>query len=123
MPKFISKITGEEITANGQKRNITSQFLVDDSGNILHDKSREEDAEGVARRIEVESFKVAIRKGIAIRKLDENGKMKYEKLFWEEFPGTMDQAEEELKDEIKMRAEIDKEYREKLKKVGAKKEK
>lgn len=121
MARYISKITGKEITANGSERNITKQFLCDEHGNILHDKSREDDAEGVNRRIEVESFKNALRLGLELRKLDENGKMRYEKLFWEEFPGTMDQAEEEMKDELKAKAEIEKEYKEKMKKVTNKK--
>lgn len=124
MARFISKITGEEITANGTKRNVTKQFLCDEHGNILHDKAREDDAEGVNRRIEVEAFKAAIRLGEVVRKEETvNGVKKwvYQKLFWEEFPGTIDQAESEMAEEMKAKAEIEKEYKEKLKKIAVKK--
>jgi len=110
MAKYVSKIVGEEITANGTKRNVTKLFLCDEKGNILHDKAREDDAEGVNRRIEVEAHKHAIREGAVLRTKDEKGKWAYNGLFHEEFSGSIDQAEAEIKDELKMRAEIEAEF-------------
>ena len=121
MAKYISKIEGTETLANGQKRNVTKLYLVDEDGTILHDKSFEDDAPGVNRRIEVHGFKIALRRGMTLRKKDKFGVMQYEKPFWEEFPGTMDQAEQEMAEELKMKAEIEKEYKDKMKKAEAKK--
>ena len=128
MPIYISKIEGKEKTANGTERNITKQYLCDDKGHILHDKAWEDDPEGVKRRIEVEAMKALIRSGAKLYLNDENGKVVmrndkpvYEDKVWEEFPGTIDQAKKEMADEVKERDAIEKEYREKLKKVAVKK--
>jgi hypothetical protein len=132
MPKFISKVEKERTIKDlyGRDVIVTGSYLVDNKGHILHDKSREDDPEGVARRIEVEAFKESLRQGIAIRQRNEDGSLKLDKegnvvfslggpvgkpiRFYEQFPGTAAQAEKEMEEEIKMRADIEKEYREKL---------
>jgi len=126
MARYKSIITGQEKTADGSSRNVTKQFLVDKDGNVLKDEngkelSREDNAEGVARRIEVEAHKEAIRNGDVLRVKNAEGKWEYQGLFWEEFPGTIDQAEAEMAEEIKMKAEIQKDYDSRLKKAGLKK--
>lgn len=135
MAMYISKIVGEEITANGSKRNVTKSFLVDKDGNILHDMAKEDDADGVNRRIEVEAHKEALRQGYVLRVKElnadghETGRWKYNSVelgagnisFNEEFKGTMDQAEKEISAELEFRKKVEDEMKAKIKQAKDKK--
>jgi hypothetical protein len=146
MPKYISKVvtytdadgnvkTREAIDHHGLMKPLFGTFLVDDEGHIIHDKCREEDMEGVDRRIEVEGFKAGIRMGAVLREKNPDGSLKKDKKgniiygvsslanpgegherprFFERFPGTMDQAEKEMEKEIKLRADIEAKFRKEM---------
>jgi hypothetical protein len=122
MPHYISKLEGYKTLPDGRKEAITKSYLCDEDGRILHDKAQEDDPDGVKRRVEVEAMKNCIRNAMEFYAKDQDGeiiyrneKPVYAERIYEEFKGTIKQAQDEMKEEIELKKTLEDEYKKRLK--------